>query len=151
MSENEKNLDEKKLRRLLRLKRYEVPPPGFFRELRSGIMEEVEIFHQRPHRNTGFLNQLFSLKLHPVLSGAFAVCACALLAAPFMVGRGLQNSREAELISLPKFRLAKEGGESGTTNLAAVTALTNQASPAALMNTNNPFQTPDLKVERVGF
>ena len=86
MNENENNFES--LRRLLVLKRYETPPPGYFNYFSSQILQRIragdsgtsanwmeELFAQAPW--LGKLVQVFNVK--PVFAGAFASALCVLL------------------------------------------------------------------------
>jgi hypothetical protein len=86
MNENENNFES--LRRLLVLKRYETPPPGYFNYFSSQVLQRIragdpgtsagwveELFGQAPW--LGRLLQAFDVK--PVFASAFAGALCLLL------------------------------------------------------------------------
>jgi hypothetical protein len=86
MNENENNFES--LRRLLALKRYETPPPGYFHSFSDQVRKRIcagdpgtsagwweDLLGQAPW--TEKLLQLFDVK--PVFAGAFAGALCLLL------------------------------------------------------------------------
>ena len=86
MNENENNFES--LRRLLVLKRYEIPPPGYFNYFSSQVLQRIragdtgtsanwleEYFAQAPWM--GKLVQVFNVK--PVFASTFAGALCLLL------------------------------------------------------------------------
>ena len=86
MNENENNFES--LRRLLVLKRYEIPPPGYFDYFSSQVLQRIragdtgtsanwleEYFAQAPWM--GKLVQVFNVK--PVFASTFAGALCLLL------------------------------------------------------------------------
>ncbi|MGA2242034.1 MAG: hypothetical protein ABSH11_08345 [Verrucomicrobiota bacterium] len=86
MSENENNFES--LRRLLVLKRYETPPPGYFNYFSSQVLQRIragdpgtsagwaeDLFNQAPWVEK--LLQAFDVK--PVFASAFAGALCLLL------------------------------------------------------------------------
>jgi hypothetical protein len=76
------------LRRLLKLKRYEQPPPGYFNDLARQIVARIEAgdsseeLVDRPFWETPWMRWLLGLFDHrPALAGAFGMAVCALLVA----------------------------------------------------------------------
>jgi hypothetical protein len=76
------------LRRLLILKRYEQPPPGYFNHfstrviarIREGELGEPNSILQRLFGESAWWQRLSaSLEIRPALAGAFGAAACALL------------------------------------------------------------------------
>ena len=88
MKENENNFES--LRRLLALKRHEVPPPGYFEgfsgevraRLRSGEGSRAVSFSERMGEDLPWLLRLVSaFEAKPAFAGAFASALCLLLLA----------------------------------------------------------------------
>jgi hypothetical protein len=86
MSSSSRNFDS--LRRLLALKRHEVPPPGYFNgfssqiisRLEAGELGEPESMIGRWLENASWLQRLRNLlEAQPMFAGAFGAVACALL------------------------------------------------------------------------
>jgi len=86
MSSNSRNFDA--LRRLLTLKRHEVPPPGYFNSFSSRIISRIEAGELgepesligRWLENVSWLQRLRSImETQPMFAGAFGAVACALL------------------------------------------------------------------------
>jgi len=80
--------DFEALRRLLKLKRHEKPPPRYFNDfsarviqrIQAGAPEERDGFLGQLVRNSRWLQQMLSLfQSKPMLTGAFGAAACALL------------------------------------------------------------------------
>jgi hypothetical protein len=66
------------LRRLLAVKRYEQPPPGYFNELPRKVIARLEVARSVESSSwLGRLTQAFELK--PMLAGGFGVAAFGLL------------------------------------------------------------------------
>jgi hypothetical protein len=86
MSENENNFEA--LRRLLALKRYETPPPGYFNSFSSHVLKQIR--DGRNVESTGSLGNLFAqapwlekllqvFNAKPVFASGFAGALCLLL------------------------------------------------------------------------
>lgn len=75
------------LRRLLALKRHEQPPPGYFDELRAGILDRLqagdvrrETTAERLRWEVPWLHRfLEALSAKPALTGVFGAAACAVV------------------------------------------------------------------------
>jgi hypothetical protein len=87
MSMNQDSQDFEQLRRLLALKRYEQPPPGYFNDFSRQVIARIEAGDRAQE---GVLDRLFweapwlqrlwaAIETKPVLAGAFGVAVCALL------------------------------------------------------------------------
>ncbi len=86
MSQDTENFEP--LRRLLALKRYEQPPPGYFNNFSSQVIARIKAGEAEPH--SAFLERLFgqapwlrqlwgAFEAQPILAGAFGVAVCGLL------------------------------------------------------------------------
>lgn len=147
MNEQEIKDTEKKLQRLLRLKKYEVPPPGFFPLLHRKIMEDVEALNQRPSFIRSLLNQAFSFEFTPKLAGALGFSACILVCGVLLLNQAPEGVRQVEQLTFPEFKLVEDRSEERMTSLISSLSETNPL----LAHTNNPFEPPPLKVQRVDY
>jgi len=78
MIENEN--DFKSLRRLVALKRHEVPPPGYFNHFSDQVIQRIRAGERAEPESVGFLvrlRQLFDIK--PAFATGFAGALCLLL------------------------------------------------------------------------
>jgi hypothetical protein len=82
MNESDNNFEA--LRQLLKLKRHEVPPPGYFNRFSSQVIASIRAAEAGDARAAGHASswwsnffQLFELK--PAFAGAFASALCLLL------------------------------------------------------------------------
>ena len=135
MNENESNFES--LRRLLVLKRYETPPPGYFNYFSSQVVQRIragdpgtsanwveELFGQATW--LGKLVQVFDVK--PVFAGAFAGALCLLL---FL---GIIYADRPDLTSQPVLQAAITA-----TSLAAVSpSLLQSADQVGIVSSTNP-------------
>jgi len=87
---NQDSQDFEPLRRLLALKRHEVPPPGYFNgfskqviaRIQAGERGETQGFVERLLGEAPWLQRLWAaLEAKPILAGASAMAACGLLVA----------------------------------------------------------------------
>jgi hypothetical protein len=84
---SEDSPDFRALRRLLTLKRYEQPPPGYFHRFSGEVMARIEAGDTgeagattRFFWDAGWLQRLWSaLEAKPVVAGAFGLAVCSLL------------------------------------------------------------------------
>lgn len=83
MEDNSENFEE--LKRLLKVKRHETPPPGFHDEMRSRILSQIE---QEKQSGVADLWQRVAaaFELRPALSTGFAAALCGLLVAGVYLG-----------------------------------------------------------------
>jgi len=98
----------KQLRRLLVLKRYEQPPPGYFKDfshqviirIQAGERVEDSIF-ERLHWEAPWLHRLWTaLEAKPILAGAFGVAVCGLLISGIVYSEKMEPAA-ASFSSLP--------------------------------------------------
>lgn len=130
MNENEDNFEA--LRRLLALKRHEVPPPGYFENFSGQVIAQIRAGQRRlSGSRTAELPWLLRLvaafESKPVFSGGFASALCALLLF------GIVYAERPDAALQPLLPAANLNGSP----LAAVTAtslnpqpMTEMASPA---------------------
>jgi len=81
MNESENNFES--LRRLLALKRHEIPPPGYFNSFSSQVLSRIRAGETAESRETAglswLLNFLQVFEAKPAFAGAFASSLCLLL------------------------------------------------------------------------
>ena len=82
MNENENNFES--LRRLLALKRHEMPPPGYFENFSSQVTARIRAIEGRAVERRGvelpwFFRLLSAFEAKPAFAGAFASALCLLL------------------------------------------------------------------------
>ncbi len=77
------------LRKLLALKRYEVPPPGYFEGFSERVMLRIQTVGLR-NRMTWWDQLIEGLAARPLLAGAYALCAISLAFMGFRVSESLQ-------------------------------------------------------------
>lgn len=80
MDPDSQNFDS--LRRLLALKRHEIPPPGYFNRFSRDVMARIKAGETGGEASfeLPFLRRLFALfDVKPVAAGAFGMAMCALL------------------------------------------------------------------------
>ena len=135
MNENENNFES--LRRLLVLKRYETPPPGYFNFFSSQVLQRIRagdtgksanwleaLFAQTPWREK--LLQAFDVK--PVFASAFAGALCLLL---FL---GIIYAERPEITSQPLLQATTAA------SLAAVSpvSLSQSADQTGIVSSTDP-------------
>jgi hypothetical protein len=85
MDQNEENFDQ--LRQLMKLKRHEVPPPGYFNRLPAEIISEIRAERREPQDSVSrlateapWLMRFWgALEAKPLFGGAFGAAVCALI------------------------------------------------------------------------
>lgn len=76
------------VRKLLKIKRYEIPPPGFFHDFPGRVVARIEAEGLRP--GLSWWQQLFRrLAVQPAMAAAYGFCAVSLL---FLGARMLESS-----------------------------------------------------------
>ena len=76
MNESENNFES--LRRLLALKRHEVPPPGYFHQFSGNVVARLRA-GETAERESGWVRFLKAFELKPAFAGVFASALCLLL------------------------------------------------------------------------
>jgi hypothetical protein len=106
MNEHENNFDN--VRRLLKLKRHEVPPPGYFNHfsdqvisrIRAGKATDGQTMIERLQVQAPWLGNLLSLfETKPGVVGAFATSLCLLLAVSVMVSEHSDSTSKGMMVS----------------------------------------------------
>lgn len=93
MSTEPENFDA--LRKLLALKRYEQPPPGFFRDLPGKVMKRIE---REDAAAVGWWSRFReAFELRPALSVGFAGALCGLLVAGVYFGNRTEPGADSGL------------------------------------------------------
>ncbi len=133
MNENQPNFES--LRRLLALKRHEVPPPGYFNtfsrqvitRIRAGETEASTSLSERLFaRMPWLLTSLQALETKPVYAGGFASVICLLLVFGAVIAQRPESASQAFL-------------QPATPETAAFAS----ATPAALTQPVNPMLIAD--------
>ena len=136
MNENENNFES--LRRLLALKRHEAPPPGYFNNFSSQVLQRIRASHNEQSAN--LFEELFNhapwlakllhaFDARPVFAGGFAGALCLLLLF------GIVYAERPEFTTQPLLQAANSSAE-----LAAVspTALSQPADQMGIVSSTNP-------------
>jgi hypothetical protein len=139
MNENENNFEA--LRRLLALKRHEVPPPGYFEHFSGGVIARIRAGESGAQNDLQErlpwlfrLIQLFEAK--PAFAGVFASALCLLLLA------GIVNAERPDVPVQP-FMLPTANAASLNVASASVPGLnTAPAFPVGLISSSNSFFNP---------
>ncbi len=140
MSMNPEQENFQDLRRLLALKRYEQPPPGYFNHFSDQVIARLqagERFEQHSVLETLFyqapwMQRLWkALETKPIIAGAFGVAVCGLLVA----GIGYSERTESPNIAV----LAPPTAESPM----AITVATESASPLTADSPAPGFSSTD--------
>ena len=142
MNENENNFES--LRRLLVLKRYETPPPGYFNYFSSQVLQRIragdsgtsanwmeELFAQAPW--LGKWVQVFNVK--PVFASTFAGALCLLL---FL---GIIYADRPDLSAQPVLQAATTTALLTTASLTAAPSLSQSADPMGIVSSTNPVRS----------
>lgn len=138
MDNNAENFDQ--LRRLLKLKQHEVPPPGYFDRLPREIISELRT-QTRATQGADSMERLQSeapwlmrfwraLEARPVFGGAFGAAVCALV-----LGAIYLTEKPAEQPG--RLGTHEMANPFGTANLNTASAGRSLGSPLLLAATNN--------------
>ena len=108
--------DFEKLRKLLKLKSYEQPPPGYFNRFSTQVVNRLE----RADASSGhwsnevpWLRRFFSLlETNPFAAGAFGVAICGLLVSGITYSQYLEAAAGASSNNMT-FSVADSGANSG--------------------------------------
>jgi hypothetical protein len=136
MNENENNFES--LRRLLALKRYEMPPPGYYNNFSRQVLQRIRASHNEPSVNlfeelinhAPWLARLVqALDVRPVLAGGFAGTLCMLLLF------GIVYAERPDITPQPLLEVANN-----SLSLAAVspTALSQPVEQSGIVSSTDP-------------
>jgi hypothetical protein len=136
MNENENNFES--LCRLLALKRHETPPPGYFNDFSSQVLQRIHV--GQTDKSSNLLEELFNnapwlakllqaFDMKPVFAGGFAGALCLLL---FL---GIIYAERPDFTPQPFLQAANSSA-----SLAAVspTALSQSADQMGIVSSTNP-------------
>lgn len=129
---SQESQDFSALRQLLRLKRYEQPPPGYFHRFSAEVMARIEAGETgeraaaaRFFWEAAWLQRWWSaLEAKPVLAGAFGVAVCSLLI------WGVVSSEKADI--QPMATLVQPAPVPSNPLLAATEAISDERTQHAL-------------------
>jgi hypothetical protein len=141
MDENE-NFES--LRRLLALKRHEVPPPGYFHNFSGQVISRIELGEDQRQSSSlpwflGFV-QFFEAK--PAFAGAFASALCLLLVF------GIVNAERPEITASQP--ILQQTAENTSTMAPATLTQSSQPSsqPMLALNSTNPVLNFQANVQQ---
>ena len=154
MNENENNFDS--LRRLLKLKQHETPPPGYFNRFSGQVVARLRAGEGRSGAEGDFSELPWLLKLlrvfefKPAFAGAFASAVCLLLVFVGVYEDGgesapqafLQNSQPA-IGSFAAMTPAALPQPTDSIGMIASNSAAGSLQPvASLFGSQNPFAQP---------
>lgn len=87
------------LRKLLALKRYEQPPPGYFDRLPRQIISAIEAEQTRPQ--PWVLRFWSTLQRKPAFAGAFGVAVCALVVGGIFFATETSQTAGPKIVAVP--------------------------------------------------
>jgi hypothetical protein len=136
MNENENNFES--LRRLLALKRHETPPPGYFNDFSSQVLQRIRtgqtpksanLFEELFDHAPWLAKLLHAFDTRPVFAGGFAGALCLLLLF------GIVYAERPDFTPEPLLQAANSSAE-----LAVVTptALSQPAEQIGIVSSTNP-------------
>jgi hypothetical protein len=143
---NREDQDFDQLRRVLKLKRYEQPPPRFFNDFSTRVVASLQAT-QASNMGNNWLQRLWeTLELRPIVPVAFGAAVCGLLIAGALY-------TEAPVTIAP-LTLAPAGGTGPS--VAAVTPTTlphvaDYAQPAPFSNSTNPVPPGGSLFDQIRF
>src|SRR5664280_2141995 len=131
------------LRRLLKLKRYEQPPPGYFNNFSSIVIARIEAGErgeaasvlERLFGREGWWQQLcVSLQSRPGFAGAFGAIACTLLISGLVYSENspaLVSQAMVPVDASPMLATVSSYGTADSLNAGYITSSTNPLAPPA--------------------
>ena len=103
MSMNPEQENFQELRRLLVLKRYEQPPPGYFNTFSDHVIARIQAGEARASGLDRLLHSLWSaMGLKPALAGAFGLAVCGLLVAGVIFSDGNPSTSGLAVMQVPE-------------------------------------------------
>lgn len=174
MNDEPKDQEFEKLRRLLELKRHEVPPPGYFEDFSSGVIARIEAEDARP-APSWWRRLLPGIDTSPVMLGAYGVIVASLVIAGVQLapsGSAPQGSGGGPLLSssepaqpatapeaaadlVPEVRPVVADADVDPSAAGPLKTLGNEADHVARSAPTGLFDPPSIhntsRVERVSF
>jgi hypothetical protein len=139
MKENDNNFEE--LKQLLKLKRHEIPPPGYFENFSSHVTSRIRAgeaggartFTERLEAEAPWVvNFLRVFETRPGMIGAFATCVCLLLVSVVV------HSSRADKAARLAMNISSQASAAGSP-MASMTAPTLAASDSSgIVASTNP-------------
>jgi hypothetical protein len=153
MSENPENFE--KLQKLLKLKRYEMPPPGYFNNFSSRVIDRIEVVadrHSHIFDSVPWMKRFLGLlETNPYAAGLFGMSVCALL----ISGIAYSQYRSPSEFSTDSSAVSVDMAAASTPDWAKATGDSTTPSINPVFNTNAPsalFGGLDkLSVQQVNF
>jgi hypothetical protein len=147
MNPDSENFDS--LRKLMALKRHEIPPPGYFDGFSRNVRARIKVGDHGDEigeENSWVQRFLGMFNVKPVFAGAFGTAVCALLVSgifssePTQVMAGAHNSDTPNLgpVPIPTFA----GADSPNSNIVAGSSLFDQY-PLQARPVNDRFYLPN--------
>jgi hypothetical protein len=137
-----------RLRRLLALKRYEQPPPGYFNDFPSRVIARLEA--ARSADAVSWFERLRqAFELEPVLTGSFGVAAFGLLLFGLVIFERLEDTSAGSLASGSRATIPSANGDVAVNQFPTGEILQSSIDPA--INTQPPnalFDGFQLNVQR---
>jgi len=147
MNPNTENFDQ--LRKLLALKRYELPPPRYFNEFSGRVM--ARLTEPERHPLTWWQRLGFDFDLRPAAMCGLGVVVCGLLSFG-VIGAMQMSEPDAPAVPVNAFAVAPSAPP-GMTGIAPVSAPVETASIAPLITrqATSPFNQFGLAATPVSF
>jgi hypothetical protein len=149
---NQDTQDFEPLRRLLALKRHEVPPPGYFNGFSSQVIARIKAgerggegaFLDRVLWEASWLRRVWAaLEAKPILAGACSVAACGMLLA------GMIYSDRAEVPPVGLVPVAESGSAPMAPTVMAAADHPLLVKPVALPETSSTSPIPSVPTGRL--
>ncbi len=140
------NQDFVELRRLLALKRHEMPPPGFFDNFSRQVISRIKADETAPQtvwsKWLAKWTALSNFEIKPALAGGFGVAVCSVLGAAFFLSDPGVGAQSPSVAGFGQDAIVAENQMATTTPV-----LFSTPSPANLPSTGgmlSPGQRPSL-------
>src|SRR5271166_1499249 len=136
MSNSPENADN--LQKLLKLKRYEQPPPGYFNNFSLKILHRIESEEEHNPDTAWIRKLLMILETNPIAAGIFGVSVCSLLISGIAYSQ-YQPAPDGAGNSNVAFDLADASAASGGSDSAKIMRASSAASSVnPMFSTNIP-------------
>jgi len=150
MNENENNFES--LRRLLVLKRHEMPPPGYFENFSSQVTARIRAGEGRASEHQGiklpwFFRLLSAFEAKPAFAGAFASALCLLLVF------GIFVAERPDSVTQPLLAQSQLDSSGVVSPLSSVSSSGFDAAPAVqpgFFSSTNPVPNTQLASSQLG-